>query len=87
VLLVQPSLQPPGGGNGVAAWTLQALASVHEVTVLSWWPVDVASIDQFFGTSLQPGEFGRVVVPASWRFGPDHLPVPAALLRSVLLMR
>ena len=29
VLLVQPSLQPPGGSNGVAAWTLQALVSDH----------------------------------------------------------
>lgn len=26
VLVVQPSLQPPGGGNSVAAWMLQALA-------------------------------------------------------------
>ena len=29
VLLVQPSLQPPGGGNGVAAWVLQSLVGVH----------------------------------------------------------
>ena len=27
VLLVQPSMQPPGGGNGVAAWVLQALVA------------------------------------------------------------
>ena len=26
VLLVQPSVQPPGGSNGVAAWVLQARA-------------------------------------------------------------
>ena len=25
VLLVQPSLQPPGGSSGVASWVLQAL--------------------------------------------------------------
>ena len=29
VLLVQPSMQPPGGGNGVAAWVLQALVAEH----------------------------------------------------------
>ena len=29
VLLVQPSMQPPGGGNGVAAWVLQALLAEH----------------------------------------------------------
>ena len=87
VLLVQPSMQPPGGGNGVAAWMLQALSDVHDVTVLSWWPVDVAPIDRFFGTSLNRAAFKTAVVPERWRFAPDHLPVPAALLRSALLMR
>jgi glycosyltransferase involved in cell wall biosynthesis len=87
VLLVQPSMQPPGGGNGVAAWMLQALAADHDVTVLSWWPVDVAPINRFFGTALRPGSFATHVVPASWRLMPDSLPVPAALLRSGLLMR
>ncbi len=87
VLLVQPSMQPPGGGNGVAAWMLQALATDHDVTVLSWWPVDVPPINRFFGTALRSGDFATHVVPASWRRIPDSLPVPAALLRSSLLMR
>jgi glycosyltransferase involved in cell wall biosynthesis len=87
VLLVQPSMQPPGGGNGVAAWMLQALAPEHDVTVLSWRPVDVAAVNRFFGTSLQAGSFAVHVVPSSWRHTVDHLPVPASLLRSSLLMR
>jgi glycosyltransferase involved in cell wall biosynthesis len=87
VLLVQPSMQPPGGGNGVAAWMLQALAETHRVTVLSWWPVDVEPINRFFGTTLRASSFDRLVVPRAWRTLPDHLPVPAALLRSSLLMR
>ncbi|HUE89952.1 MAG TPA: glycosyltransferase [Vicinamibacterales bacterium] len=87
VLLVQPSMQPPGGGNGVAAWMLQALAADHDVTVLSWSPVDVAPINRFFGTSLRGDDFVTHVVPRSWRSIPDLLPVPAALLRSSLLMR
>jgi glycosyltransferase involved in cell wall biosynthesis len=87
VLLVQPSMQPPGGGNGVAAWMLQALVDLHDVTVLSWRPVDVEPINRFFGTTLHAASFKRLVVPASWRFVPDRLPVPAALLRSSLLMR
>ena len=87
VLLVQPSLQPPGGGNGVAAWVLQALVPVHRVTVLSWRPVDIEPINRFFGTQLRSGDFDSLVVPASWRALPDHLPVPAALLRLSLLMR
>ena len=87
VLLVQPSMQPPGGGNGVAAWTLQALAAAHRVTVLSWRPVDVAPINRFFGTSLRPSDFDSIVVPRAWKIVPDHVPIPAALLRSALLMR
>ena len=54
VLLVQPSMQPPGGGNGVAAWVLQALVPDHRVTVLSWRPVEVEPINRFFGTHLRP---------------------------------
>lgn len=87
VLLVQPSMQPPGGGNGVAAWVLQALASVHRVTVLSWQPVEVAPINRFFGTSLSSSDFDSIVVPQSWRIVPDHLPVPANLIKMALLMR
>jgi glycosyltransferase involved in cell wall biosynthesis len=87
VLLVQPSMQPPGGGNGVAAWALQALVPEFDVTVLSWWPVDVAPINRFFGTSLRAQDFATMVVPAAWRVVPDRLPVPAALMRSSLVMR
>ncbi len=87
VLLVQPSLQPPGGGNGVAAWFLQALAREHRVTVLSWRPVDVAPIDRFFGTSLRGLAFDTLSVPPSWVTMLDRLPIPASLLRNALLMR
>jgi glycosyltransferase involved in cell wall biosynthesis len=80
-------MQPPGGGNGVAAWMLQALASEHRVTVLSWWPVEIEPINRFFGTHLRSGDFDTMGVPRSWRIALDHLPIPAALLRSGLLMR
>lgn len=87
VLLVQPSLQPPGGGNGVAAWVLQALAATNRVTVLSWRPVEVEPINRFFGTELDPNDFESIVVPRSWTWIPDHLPVPATLIKLSLLMR
>jgi glycosyltransferase involved in cell wall biosynthesis len=87
VLLVQPSLQPPGGSNGVAAWALQALVAAHRVTVMSWWPVDVGPVNRFYGTSLRQSDFDTITVPASWRAMLDHLPVPASLLRLSLLMR
>ena len=87
VLLVQPSMQPPGGGNGVAAWVLQALVGVHRVTVLSWRPVEIDPINRFFGTHLRSSDFDTIVVPRSWRAVPDHLPVPATLVKMALLMR
>jgi glycosyltransferase involved in cell wall biosynthesis len=87
VLLVQPSLQPPGGGNGLAAWMLQALVRQHRVTVLSWWPVNVEPINRFFGTNLHASDFDRQLAPLTWRKLVDALPVPAALLRMALLMR
>jgi hypothetical protein len=83
---VSPSLQPPGGGNGVTAWFLQALAPQHHATMLSWWPVDVAPIDRFFGTALRGAAFG-LTVPPSWVAMLDRLPIPASLLRISLLMR
>jgi glycosyltransferase involved in cell wall biosynthesis len=87
VLLVQPSMQPPGGGNGVAAWMLQALLHEHRVTVLSWRPVEIDPINRFFGTRLGSSDFDTLVVPRLWTAVPDRLPVPAALLRLGLLMR
>ena len=87
VLIVQPSLQPPGGGNGVAAWMLQALCRSHRVTVLTWRPVEVEPINRFFGTSLRPSDFDRLVVPRAWSSPVDAPPIPLALVRSGLLMR
>jgi glycosyltransferase involved in cell wall biosynthesis len=87
VLLVQPSMQPPGGGNGVAAWVLQALVAEHRVTVLSWRPVEIDPINRFFGTHLERGDFETMTVPRSWRLLADRLPVPATLLKLSLVMR
>jgi glycosyltransferase involved in cell wall biosynthesis len=87
VLLVQPSLQPPGGSNGVAAWILQALIAEHRVTVLSWQPVEIDPVNRFFGTTLRRSDFDTLAVPPSYRALTDHLPVPAHLLKMSLLMR
>ena len=57
VLLVHPSLNPPGGGRAVGAWTLQALRETNRVDVLTWDPVDIAAINRQFGTSLRANDF------------------------------
>lgn len=87
VLLVQPSLQPPGGGNGLAAWMIEALRRDYRVAVFTWRPFDVAAINRFWGTSLTPGDVEALAVPSSVRTLVDALPLPLSLLKSSLLMR
>ena len=86
VLVVQPSLQPPGGGNAVAAWMLQALVGVYDITVCSWQPVELASVNAYYGTTLRPDDATWLLVPAPLRLL-DRLPVPVVLLKSSLLFR
>jgi glycosyltransferase involved in cell wall biosynthesis len=75
ILLVQRSLEPPGGGNAVAAWMIHALAGPHEVATLTasrWRP---AAMNAFYGTSIPEGIVATHVVsaPLSWLSClPDH---------------
>ena len=66
ILLIQPSISPPGGGNGVAAWMLQSLKDLHDVTVLTWEPVDLDRINDFYGTTLRQTDFRSRLMPP-WR--------------------
>lgn len=64
ILLVQWSLDPPGGGNAVAAWLIHALAGPHEVATLTssrWKP---AATNAFYGTSIPEGIVATHVLPA-----------------------
>lgn len=86
VLLVQPGIQPPGGGNGVAAWMIEALKDRCELHVLTLDPLDPGPVDRFFGTSLGSGGFvalrpGRALLTAL-----HALPVSGGLVRSLALM-
>lgn len=86
VLLVQPSLQPPGGGNAVAVWILEALKHDYEVSVLSWERLDLDSINRYFGTSLTSKDFRSYLPHPAWRVI-DVLPVPASHLKASVLLR
>ncbi len=87
VLFLQPSMQPPGGGNGVAAWMLQALCAAHEVTLFTWVAVDLDAINRFWGTSLRPGDFRVRRVPVAVRRLVDTLPLSLSLLRTAIMLR
>jgi len=87
ILFIQPSMSPPGGGNGVAAWMLQALKDEHEVTMLTWWPIELDLMNRFWGTSLRPGDFRAIRAPAAVRRLVDALPLPLSMLRTAVLLR
>jgi glycosyltransferase involved in cell wall biosynthesis len=68
ILIVQRSLAPPGGGNAVAAWMVQALIGRHDVgtlTVSEWTP---AQTNAFYGTAIPAGAVVQHRVAARWRW-------------------
>ena len=87
VLLVQLSLQPPGGANGVAAWIVEALKRDYSLSLLTWTPVEVAAINRFCGTSLRSSEFAVHQIHPLLRWLIDHVPVPLDFLKTSLLLR
>src|SRR5262245_8085479 len=87
VLFVQPSFQPPGGGNGLAARMLKALRRDYRLKLFTWQPVDIESINHYWGTALTSNDLEVMSVPASVRVPVDALPLPLALLRISVLLR
>jgi glycosyltransferase involved in cell wall biosynthesis len=87
ILLVQPSLSSPGGGNLVAAWIVQALRDHHDVTLLSWQPPDLAVCNRSFGTSLRAADLRVQLAPAWARWLARFGPTPLVFLRDSLLFR
>jgi glycosyltransferase involved in cell wall biosynthesis len=87
ILMIQPNLQPPGGGQSVCAWILQALKGSYDLSVLSWRPVDLAPINHFFSTSLAAGDISFHTVNPILRRCMDSLPTTASLLRTALLLK
>ena len=87
ILLVQPSLDPPGGGNLVAAWMLQALREDHALSLLTWQPPDLAACNRHFGTALREDDYQLHCAPPLVRRLARVSPTPAALLKDAYLMR
>ncbi|HET9702870.1 MAG TPA: glycosyltransferase family 4 protein [Vicinamibacterales bacterium] len=66
VLMVQRSLEPPGGGNAVAAWMVHALAGRHHVDTLTAREWTAASTNAFYGTAIPERGITKHVTPAPW---------------------
>src|SRR5262249_49770708 len=87
ILLVQPSLDPPGGGNLVAAWMLQALRDEHALSLLTWRAPDLAACNRHYGTSLHDGDFALHCVPPLARLVGRLSPTSLSLLKDAYLAR
>jgi glycosyltransferase involved in cell wall biosynthesis len=85
-LFVQPTLRPPGGGNGVAAWMIQALAADYDVTLLAW-SVDIAGINRHFGTALDAAAITVIQPPALLRGIVDAVPLHLSRFKDAILRR
>jgi glycosyltransferase involved in cell wall biosynthesis len=66
---------------------LEALRGRGNVTVLTWGPADLASVNRAYGTSLAPDDFRWEHVGPRLRRVLGGLPLPLALLRINLLLR
>jgi hypothetical protein len=53
VLIVKPSLLPPGGGETVAAWMIEALKDAYDVALVSWTRPDFKRVNEAYATSIR----------------------------------
>lgn len=87
ILVVQRSLAPPGGGNGVAAWMVHALAGEHDVATITLAPWSERRVNDFYGTAIAEDHITHHVVPAMFRWL-DGLPEHRATwLRMAAVLR
>ena len=88
VLVVHPRVTAAGGGgNGVAAWVLEALRESCDLSLATLQPIDYAAVNRSFGTSLREGDFTVHVAPPSYQRLLNILPTPGALLEVCLTVR
>ena len=86
-MLVHPKMGPPGGGEGVGAWAIEALRADYDITVVCWRAPDREGLNRHFGTSLREGDYRVHVVPTRLGDALDRLPTPLTFLRLLLLGR
>ena len=87
VLIAHPRVAASGGGNGVAAWTLQALSEDCDVSLATLQPVDCDALNRSWGTSLRTGDFRVHVAPPRYQRLLRSFPAPGALLELSLTTR
>lgn len=87
LLLAQPSLQPPGGGNAVAVWLIEALKHDHDITLYAWQPVNFDEINRYAGSSLHGHDIEVRLIPRALYWTRKVLRLEAALWQRYILLR
>lgn len=87
VLIVQSTLQPPGGTQAVAAWMIEALKETHEIGLACWEPPVLDEVNRAYGTTIRDREVSVHAVPSAYRRFAAAMPVSLALLRWALVLR
>jgi glycosyltransferase involved in cell wall biosynthesis len=87
VLVAHPRVTASGGGNAVAAWTLQALREHCDLSLATLQPLDYEAINRSWGTSLREGDFRVHLAPARYLCLLRSFPTPGALLEACLTVR
>lgn len=86
LLMVQPSLDPPGGGNAVAAIALEALAAAYDVTLLIWRKPDLDIVNRYFGTRISGANL-TILEPPRIARALEYIGTRAAALQRHILFR
>jgi glycosyltransferase involved in cell wall biosynthesis len=87
VLVVHPRLRSTGGGNLMAAWTLEALRSDFDISLATLEPLDYAALNDSFATSLREDDFQVQIAPPGYQRIMRYMPTQGALLEICLSMR
>jgi UDP-N-acetylglucosamine--N-acetylmuramyl-(pentapeptide) pyrophosphoryl-undecaprenol N-acetylglucosamine transferase len=87
ILFLQPSLQPPGGGNAVAVCALHALKDDFDVSILAWERVGFEAIRRDYGVPLAARDFDIRYVSRFWPALLRLIGVRGALLQRYALLR
>ncbi len=87
ILILHPTLDGDGGGDQVAAWTVEALHRDYDVTLMTALPVDFRAVDAFCGTRLAEGDILNPVASPALERILGMVPMRLAMARVAVLHR
>jgi glycosyltransferase involved in cell wall biosynthesis len=87
LLIAHPVFGAFGGGNGVAAWAIEALRDTYDISLATLWTPDCPAVNRTFGTSLRDSDFAVHLAPPSYHRLMRALPTQGSLLETCLTMR